>query len=54
MHQLVPAYSRNQSLLGEDPNLRNHVAAADQVMTIAHEFSEVPFYLEPIRRCSLE
>ena len=45
MHQLLPAYSRSQSLLGDDANLRDQVAGADQVVTIAHEFSEVPFYL---------
>lgn len=45
MHQLLPTYSRGQSLLGENLALRASVGQADQVVSISREFSEVPYYL---------
>lgn len=47
MHQMVPAYSRSQTLLG-GPSPFVKQLATDQkpaIATVAHEFSEVPFYL---------
>lgn len=47
MHQLIPAYSRSQTLFG-DSSQSQRIAIADNVSiaTIEHEFSEVPFYLQ--------
>ncbi|TWU35669.1 Undecaprenyl phosphate-alpha-4-amino-4-deoxy-L-arabinose arabinosyl transferase [Novipirellula aureliae] len=48
MHQMVPAYSRSQTLFGETSPLGDQLAVAKSlpIATIDHEFSEVPFYLE--------
>jgi len=48
MHQSVPAYSRGQTLFGEGSPVRDAVTGESQpaIATIAHEFSEVPFYLQ--------
>lgn len=47
MHQLVPAYSRSQTLFGEASPLAEQLAITEQlpIATIDHEFSGVPFYL---------
>lgn len=47
MHQLLPAYSRSQTLFGESPAQSQRLAITEgvPVATIQHEFSEVPFYL---------
>ncbi|TWT71470.1 glycosyltransferase [Crateriforma conspicua] len=48
MHQMVPAYSRSQTLFGETSPLADQIAVTKQtpIATIDHEFSEVPFYLD--------
>ncbi|KLU07786.1 membrane protein containing Glycosyl transferase, family 2 domain protein [Rhodopirellula islandica] len=47
MHQMVPAYSRSQTLFGESSPLANQLGVDEStpIATIEHEFSEVPFYL---------
>ena len=47
MHQLVPAYSREQTIFGATSPIANQINASQtlKVVTISHEFSEVPFYL---------
>jgi dolichol-phosphate mannosyltransferase len=47
MHQIVPAYSRVQTLFGESSPLVRQLAMTQQspIATMDHEFSEVPFYL---------
>ncbi|SMP65468.1 dolichol-phosphate mannosyltransferase [Neorhodopirellula lusitana] len=47
MHQMIPAYSRSQTLFGETSPLADKLAIGDwkSIATIDHEFSEVPFYL---------
>ena len=47
MHQMVPAYSRSQTLFGDTSPLVDQLANAKQlpIATIDHEFSGVPFYL---------
>lgn len=47
MHQMLPAYSRSHTLLGESSPLTEQIALepATQIATVNHEFSEVPFYL---------
>ena len=47
MHQTIPAYSRSQTMFGIESSLTEFVAAESKpaIATIAHEFSEVPFYL---------
>ena len=48
MHQMVPAYSRSQSLFGETSPLAKQIVDTREtpIATIEHEFSEVPFYLD--------
>ncbi len=48
MHQMVPAYSRSQTLFGDTSPLAGQLAVTKQlpIATIDHEFSEVPFYLD--------
>ncbi|TWU04117.1 glycosyltransferase [Neorhodopirellula pilleata] len=48
MHQMVPAYSRSQTLFGDTSPLADQIAVTEQlpIATIDHEFSEVPFYLD--------
>ena len=48
MHQMVPAYSRSQTLFGDTSPLADQIAVTKQtpIATIDHEFSEVPFYLD--------
>ena len=48
MHQMLPAYSRAQSLFGPGSPITAPLAAdpAIRVATVANEFSEVPFYLK--------
>ncbi len=48
MHYLVPEYSRAQTVFGVNTPLVEHANAVhDQpLVTISHEFSEVPFYLQ--------
>ncbi|MGB7323378.1 MAG: glycosyltransferase [Rubripirellula sp.] len=56
MHQMVPAYSRDQTLFGADSPLERQIAfsmgglatqpiTTRPIATVSHEFSEVPFYL---------
>ncbi|TWU04586.1 glycosyltransferase [Stieleria varia] len=47
MHHMVPAYSRSQTILGDTSPLVEQLAQETQpaIATIAHEFSEVPYYL---------
>ncbi len=47
MHQMIPAYSRQQTILGPNSPLTVEMQVADQsaIATVAHEFAEVPFYL---------
>ncbi len=47
MHQMVPAYSRSQTLFGETSPLTEQLAENIRlpIATVSHEFSEVPFYL---------
>ncbi len=47
MHQMVPAYSQSQTLFGQASPLAEQIALKSNpaIATIAHEFSEVPFYL---------
>ena len=47
MHQLVPAYSRSQTLFGETSPLADKLAVVKRspIATIDSEFAEVPFYL---------
>lgn len=48
MHQMVPAYSRSQTLFGDSSPLAGQLAITKQlpIATIDHELSEVPFYLD--------
>ncbi|TWU51406.1 glycosyltransferase [Rubripirellula reticaptiva] len=48
MHQMVPMYSRSQTILGVGSPLAKAVGvlAEHPVVTISHEFSEIPFYLQ--------
>ena len=48
MHQMVPAYSRSQTLFGAESPLGKKIAVESKpaMATVAHEFSEVPFYLK--------
>jgi dolichol-phosphate mannosyltransferase len=47
MHEAIPAYSRATTLLGPNSMLSQQITSRSQppIATIAHEFSEVPFYL---------
>ncbi len=47
MHQVIPAYSRSQTLLGDVSPLASPIAMMEHlpIATIAHEFADVPFYL---------
>lgn len=47
MHQIVPSYSRSQTLFGVTSPLGDRLAvqSGPAIATIEHEFSEVPFYL---------
>lgn len=46
MHEMVPAYSRSETILGQDSRLAEHVrASTSPIATVGHEFSEVPYYL---------
>ncbi len=47
MHQLVPSYSRSQTIFGDSSPLNEQLNVHSQpaFATIRHEFSEVPFYL---------
>jgi dolichol-phosphate mannosyltransferase len=47
MHQMVPAYSRSQTLFGETSPLTEQIAENMRLpmATVSHEFAEVPFYL---------
>ncbi|TWT98493.1 glycosyltransferase [Stieleria varia] len=47
MHQMVPAYSRSQTLLGETSPFAETFASQENapIVTVDHDFSEVPFYL---------
>ena len=47
MHHFVPAYSRAQTLFDSESPLTAHdpTGSKPTIATIAHEFSEVPFYL---------
>ncbi len=48
MHQLVPAYSRQQTVFGPgSPIAKKFKSVPGQsIVTVSHEFSEVPFYLQ--------
>jgi dolichol-phosphate mannosyltransferase len=48
MHQMVPEYSRRQTIFGADSPLWKESSRnlGTPIATVAHEFSEVPFYLE--------
>ena len=48
MHQMVPAYSRSQTLFGDSSMLGEQLMASDHppIATVDHEFSGVPFYLD--------
>lgn len=48
MHDLVPSYSRSQTLFGSGSPLGRELAVDSNpaMATVAHEFSEVPFYLD--------
>ncbi|MCM2372578.1 glycosyltransferase [Aporhodopirellula aestuarii] len=48
MHQLLPAYSRSQSLFADTSPLQQRLAVEtpSAIATVSHEFSEVPFYLD--------
>ncbi|QDV47559.1 Undecaprenyl phosphate-alpha-4-amino-4-deoxy-L-arabinose arabinosyl transferase [Stieleria neptunia] len=48
MHQMVPAYSRSETLFGDTSPLSDQLAITKQlpIATVDHEFSEVPFYLD--------
>ncbi len=48
MHQMVPAYSRSQTVVGDTSPLAEQLTADTrlQIATINHEFSEIPFYLD--------
>jgi 4-amino-4-deoxy-L-arabinose transferase-like glycosyltransferase len=48
MHQMVPTYSRSQSLLDNALLLAGKLDLSKQppIATIGHEFAEVPFYLD--------
>jgi len=48
MHEMVPAYSRSNTLFGESSTLNEQLAvgAGSPIATVEHEFSEVPFYLD--------
>lgn len=48
MHVMLPAYSRDQTLFAPGSRLTAQLAGASglAVATVAHEFSEVPFYLQ--------
>ena len=47
MHQSIPAYSRSQTMFGIESSITEFIASESKppIATIAHEFSEVPFYL---------
>lgn len=47
MHQVVPDYSRSQTLFGQSSPLVDQIDFNDQmpIATVGHEFSGVPFYL---------
>ncbi|MCA9135784.1 MAG: glycosyltransferase [Planctomycetales bacterium] len=48
MHQIVPSYSRSQTLFGDASPLGEQLAiqTGTAIATVEHEFSEVPFYLD--------
>ncbi|MCS7467431.1 glycosyltransferase [Stieleria sp. ICT_E10.1] len=48
MHQIVPAYSRRQTIFAAASPLRTKLplSANSAIATLSHEFSEVPFYLQ--------
>ncbi len=48
MHQMLPIYSRSQTILGTGSPLNASLASiTDQpFVTVSHEFSEIPFYLQ--------
>lgn len=48
MHEMVPAYSRSETLFGESSPLAEQLSVDKQpaIATVDHEFSEVPFYLD--------
>ncbi len=47
MHQMLPAYSRSETLFGDVSALTDARQTPDRVVaTVDHEFSEVPFYLD--------
>ena len=48
MHQIVPAYSRQQTIFAAASPLRAKLplSANSAIATLSHEFSEVPFYLQ--------
>ena len=45
MHQVIPDYSRNQTLFGDGSPVLAEIESGSQIATVAHEFSEVPYYL---------
>ncbi|GAB5513993.1 glycosyltransferase [Rhodopirellula baltica] len=47
MHQMIPAYSRSQTLFGASSPVAKQLGVVEStpIATIEHEFSEVPFYL---------
>ncbi len=46
MHELVPAYSRSQTVFGKQSKLARQIEDLEiPIATVAHEFAEVPYYL---------
>lgn len=48
MHHLLPEYSRSKSLFEPSSSVGRHLAGQSKpaIATVAHEFSEIPFYLD--------